>query len=197
MEIKQAQFIKSAPSIEHCPVDEKIEVCFAGRSNVGKSSLINALTNRRKLAKTSNTPGKTRELNYYLINDAFYLVDLPGYGFAKVSKTEKKIWGEHMQAYLLTREPLQVVFIILDARHEPSKLDREFMMWLAENKIQFCCVLSKADKLSKNQQQSSLAFVKRLLKNMFYEVPVILTSAETRDGLNEFADLIAEYVEPE
>lgn len=194
MEIKQSQFIKSAPSLEHCPVDEKIEVCFAGRSNVGKSSLINALTNRRKLAKTSNTPGKTRELNYYLINDAFYLVDLPGYGFAKVSKSEKKIWGDHMQSYILNREPLQMVFIILDARHEPSKLDREFMMWLAENRIQFCCVLSKADKLSKNQQQSSLAFVKRLLKNMFLEVPVILTSAETRDGMKEFADLIGEYV---
>ena len=195
MEIKHATFIKSAPTLAHCPEDERLEVCFAGRSNVGKSSLINALTNRKKLAKTSNTPGKTRELNYYFINEHFYLVDLPGYGFAKVSKTEKKIWGEHMQSYILQRQTLQMIFVILDARHEPSVLDKEFMFMLAERGLQFCCIMSKADKLTKNQQQSSIARLKRVLKNMNVEVPIILTSAETRMGIPEFAELIGEFVE--
>jgi len=194
LEIKQASFIKSAPSIDDCPIDNRLEVCFAGRSNVGKSSLINSLTNRKKLAKTSNTPGKTRELNYYLINDDFYLVDLPGYGFAKVSKSEKRIWGEHMQAYLLRRDSLQMVFVIIDARHEPSQLDEEFIFWLAENGIQFSCVLSKADKLSKNQMQSSVARFKRMLKTMNIEVPVVVTSAETKDGIQELTDLVGDFV---
>lgn len=195
MEIKQATFIKSAPNIEHCPTDHIPEICFAGRSNVGKSSLINALTNRKKLAKTSNTPGKTRELNYYLINESFYLVDLPGYGFAKVSKAEKKIWGNHMQTYLLQRESLQIVFIILDSRHEPSTLDKEFMFWLAEHQIAFCCVLSKSDKLSKNQQQMSVAALKRLLKSMNIEVPILLTSAESKSGIQELLELIQEFTD--
>lgn len=194
MEIKHASFIKSAPSIDDCPTDDRLEVCFAGRSNVGKSSMINALTNRKKLAKTSNTPGKTRELNYYLINEDFYLVDLPGYGFAKVSKSEKRIWGEHMQTYLLRRESLQMVFVIIDARHEPSQLDEEFIFWLAQNGIQFSCVLSKADKLSKNQMQSSAARFKRMLKTMNIEVPVVVTSAETKDGIQELTNLIGEFI---
>jgi GTP-binding protein len=195
MDIKQATFVKSAPSIEHCPTDGLPEVCFAGRSNVGKSSLINALTNRKKLAKTSNTPGKTRELNYYLINEKFYLVDLPGYGFAKVSKAEKKIWGEHMQEFLLKRETLNMVFVIVDARHEPSALDKDFVFWLAEHGIAFSCVLSKLDKLSKNQQQSSIARLKRILRGMNIEVPVIGISSETRDGIGEFSKLMGEFLE--
>ncbi len=195
MDIKQATFVKSAPSIEHCPTDGLPEVCFAGRSNVGKSSLINALTNRKKLAKTSNTPGKTRELNYYLINEKFYLVDLPGYGFAKVSKAEKKIWGEHMQEYLLKRETLNMVFVIIDARHEPSALDKDFVFWLAEHGIAFSCVLSKLDKLSKNQQQSSLARLKRILRGMNIEVPVVGISSESRDGIDEFNKLMGEFLE--
>ncbi|TNE69990.1 YihA family ribosome biogenesis GTP-binding protein [bacterium] len=194
MEIKQANFVKSAPSLEHCPTDGLPEVCFAGRSNVGKSSLINALTNRKKLAKTSNTPGKTRELNYYLINDTFYIVDLPGYGFAKVSKAEKKIWGEHMQAYLLKRETLNMVFVIIDARHEPSALDKDFVFWLAEHGIAFSCVLSKMDKLSKNQQQSSVARLKRILRGMNIEVPITAISSETRDGIPELTTLIGEFL---
>lgn len=194
MEIKHAQFIKSAPSLEHCPNDSLLEICFAGRSNVGKSSLINALTNKRKLAKTSNTPGKTRELNYYLINNQFYLVDLPGYGFAKVSKSEKKIWGEHMQQYLLNRESLQLACIIVDSRHEPSNLDEDFMFWLAENELPFCVILSKADKLSKNQQQQSHARLRKLLQTMNIEVPIFLCSAETRTGLTEILELLEDFI---
>ena len=143
-----ATFITSAPQLEDCPPMILPEFCFAGRSNVGKSSLINALLKRKNLARTSNMPGKTQQMNYYKVGEAFYLVDLPGYGYAKVPKTERERWGKNIRVYLTERETLRLVLHVIDARHPPSALDEDFFYWLATEQIPFSVVLSKADKIS-------------------------------------------------
>ena len=194
MAIKSATFVLSAPDIKHCPDSSLTEICFAGRSNVGKSSLINALTNQKKLAKTSNTPGKTRALNFFIIDDIWHLVDLPGYGYAKVSKKEQAKWKMALEEYLLNREQLGLVCVLVDARHKPQDSDLDFMYWLGTNQIPFMAILTKADKISKNNQQAAIATLKKALIAMNIEVPVQLTSSEKRTGLEEVHAIIESFI---
>jgi|SRR5690625_3984123 len=193
MEFKKAHFVTGAPSLNVCPEAYYPEICFAGRSNVGKSSLINALVNHKGLARTSNTPGKTREMNYYLVDDKTYLVDLPGFGYAKVSKKERERWGRDIRDYLLERSTLRLVVHLVDIRHEPSKLDEDFFYWLGANRLPFIVVLTKGDKLSHNKRQQSKARVKRILDKMNIEVPIVPSSAKEKTGISEVKALISEF----
>lgn len=195
MDFKKAHFVTGAPSLDVCPDPYYPEICFAGRSNVGKSSLINALVNHGGLARTSNTPGKTQEMNYYLVDDKTYLVDLPGFGYAKVSKEERERWGRDIRDYLLDRETIRLVVHLVDIRHEPSKLDEEFFYWLGSNRMPFIVVLSKADKISHNKGQQSKARIVRILNEMNIEVPTIISSAEKKTGIDEVKDLISEFAD--
>ena len=147
MEIKKSEFTLSAPRVSMCPKDNKLEYAFIGRSNVGKSSLINMLCNHKGLAKTSATPGKTLLINHFIINNEWYLVDLPGYGFAKRSKTVQKQLEQMISSYILQRPQLANVFVLIDVRHDQQKIDREFVDWLGESNVPFCIVFTKADKL--------------------------------------------------
>ncbi|AXJ00416.1 GTP-binding protein [Cyclonatronum proteinivorum] len=191
----KAEFVLSAPKLTFCPEDNLPEFCLAGRSNVGKSSIVNALTNQSKLAKTSNVPGKTREMNYFRINDSWYLVDLPGYGYAKVSKKEQQRWGQAMTEYLLKRQQLCLVLIVLDIRHKPHESDLDFMFWLAENAIPFANVFNKADKVGKKHHHDALVSLKELHEEMNIEVPVISISAQKKDGLTDLENLITEFID--
>jgi GTP-binding protein len=193
MYFSEARFIKSAPDIGHCPPPGLPEICFAGRSNVGKSSLINALLRRNKLARTSNVPGKTRELNYYEIDKSWYLVDLPGYGYAKVPKTERERWQKEIDRYLLERSNLNLIIQIIDIRHDPTELDREFTWWLAEFERPFCIVLSKSDKVGVTKRIEALDFVLGMIEEMNIEVPALAVSAQSGDGLDELRELIADF----
>ncbi|MBO6622957.1 MAG: YihA family ribosome biogenesis GTP-binding protein [Balneola sp.] len=190
----KAKFITSATKIEECPPDEFPEVCFAGRSNVGKSSLINAIVNRKNIARTSNVPGKTQQMNYYQIGDDCFFVDLPGYGFAKVPKKERERWGRNIRQYLSERESLRLILSVIDARHEPSALDQDFFYWLASNEMPFCVLMSKADKLSNNKFAQSKKAVKNILSEMNIEVPVLGYSASSRKGIPEIQELIQDFI---
>lgn len=195
MKITDAKFITSASRLEECPKSTLSEICFAGRSNVGKSTLINKLTNRKNLAKTSNTPGKTQLINYYSINNnQFYLVDLPGYGYAKVSQGKKSIWGKEIKRYLMERTQVKMIFHLVDIRHEPTQLDEDFMFWMAENRQPFSIILTKADKLSNNRQRKSVIFLKNILNEMNIEVPIVVSSAINRKGLDEILSVIDEFI---
>lgn len=194
MSAKTAEFVLSAPAYKDCPPVSLPEICFAGRSNVGKSSLINAVVGRKKLVKTSNMPGKTRAMNYFRIDESWFLVDLPGYGYARVSKTERDRWDNETRTYFKNRESLRLVISCVDSRHEPQKLDEDFLFWLGSNGIPFAVVLTKSDKISTNQRQSAVARMRRLLRNMNIEVPVLLTSSESKDGMEQVRDLIADFV---
>jgi len=196
MAYQTATFITGAPSLEACPPADLPEFCFAGRSNVGKSSLINKLTNRKRLARTSNTPGKTQQMNYYKIDETFYLVDLPGFGFAKVPKKERERWGKDIQNYLLNRETLQLVLHLVDARHNPTKLDEDFFYWMASNELPFSVVMTKADKISSNKLSSSEKVVKNVLNEMNIDVPIIKCSAETGKGIGDLSSLIHDFISP-
>ena len=156
MQIKQTEFVKSCAHSSQLPTPEFPEIAFSGRSNVGKSSLINKLMNRRNLAQTSNTPGKTRLLNYYLINRNTHFVDLPGYGFAKRSKAERKTWASLIEAYLTTRDRLRGIVQLIDARHDPSVEDMEMIRWLGSERTPFLIVATKVDKLSKTKADKQL-----------------------------------------
>lgn len=193
MEFKKASFITGAPSLNECPDAHLPEICFAGRSNVGKSSLINALANHKGLARTSNTPGKTQQMNYYLIDDKVYLVDLPGFGYAQVSKKERERWGRDIRKYLLERPTLHLIVHLVDIRHEPTALDEDFFYWMGVNRMPFVVALTKADKISKNKQQQSRARVKRILDEMNIEVPMVRTSAEERVGIDQLKRLMSEF----
>lgn len=195
MEFKKANFVTSAPSLEVCPDPHFPEICFAGRSNVGKSSLINALVDHSGLAHTSNVPGKTREMNYYLVDDKVFLVDLPGFGYAQVSKKERERWGRDIRDYLLHRSTLRLVIHLVDIRHNPSELDEQFFYWLGSNRMPFMVVLAKADKLSYNKRQQSKARVKQIMDEMNIEVPMIISSVKEDIGIDEVKDLISEFAE--
>lgn len=196
MAFQKATFITGAPSLADCPPPDIPEFCFAGRSNVGKSSLINKITNKRRLARTSNTPGKTQQMNYYKIDDSFYMVDLPGFGFAKVPKKERDRWGKDIQHYLQSRETLQLILHLVDARHNPTRLDEEFFFWMASNQMPFSVALTKADKLSGNKLNASKRNVEKVLSEMNIEVPVIPCSAVSGKGIEELQTLILEFINP-
>lgn len=197
MPFDNAEFITSAPALDTCPKPDLPEICFAGRSNVGKSSLINSVTRRKKLARTSNTPGKTQQMNYYLVDNAFYLVDLPGFGYAKVPEAERKRWGKNIRDYLLRRETLRLILHLVDSRHEPGRLDEEFFYWMGENEKPFSVLLTKSDKLSAAKLQRSVSRLEKLLEEMNIDVPVLACSAETGSGIDEVRDLILEFAGPQ
>ena len=191
MDIKQAEFTLSAPRVGMCPNDTKPEYAFIGRSNVGKSSLINMLTNNRKLAKTSATPGKTLLINHFLINREWYLVDLPGYGYAKRSKAEIARLDQMIRGYILQRHQLVNVFVLVDVRLEAQKIDLEFIDWLGTSNIPFTIVFTKADKLSSGKVAQNVAAYKKVLQQTWEELPpIIVTSSETRMGKDEVLDYI-------
>ena len=176
-----------------CPKDNKPEYAFIGRSNVGKSSLINMLTNSKKLAKTSATPGKTILINHFIINNEWYLVDLPGYGFAKRSKTEIKKLEQMIEGYILQREQLVNVFVLVDVRLEPQKIDLEFIDWLGRSSIPFAIVFTKADKLSVPKVRQQVEAYKQTLLQTWEELPpLFITSAEKKQGRDEVLSYIEE-----
>ncbi|MBQ8466839.1 MAG: YihA family ribosome biogenesis GTP-binding protein [Prevotella sp.] len=191
MDIKTAEFTISAPNVSMCPKDTKPEYAFIGRSNVGKSSLINMLCNNKKLAKTSSTPGKTLLINHFLINRDWYLVDLPGYGFAKRSKKEVQRLDQMIRGYILGREQLVNVFVLIDVRLEPQAIDLEFIEWLGLSSIPFSIVFTKADKLTAAKVRANVdAYVKRMLETWEEMPPYFVTSAEKRAGRDEVLDYI-------
>jgi len=183
MQIKSAEFIISNTEVSKCPLDGKPEFAFIGRSNVGKSSLINMLTSKKGLAKTSGTPGKTQLINHFLINEHWYLVDLPGYGYAKVSRTQRSSFERFIADFLTKRETLYNIFVLLDARLEPQKIDLEFMNWCGQKGLPFSMVFTKIDKLSSTALQKNLAKYKKEMLKVWAELPpVFTTSAESGFG---------------
>ncbi|TNE55882.1 MAG: YihA family ribosome biogenesis GTP-binding protein [Bacteroidetes bacterium] len=191
MLIKTASFEISNTDHRLCPKDGRPEFAFIGRSNVGKSSLINMLTNHKKLAKTSSTPGKTQLINHFLINEQWYLVDLPGYGYAKVSKKARGKFEQFISSYLLERESLVNTFVLLDSRLAPQKIDLEFMNWCGEKEIPFSMVFTKIDKLSSSQLQKNLATYKREMLKYWAELPpVFTTSSESKFGREKLLNYI-------
>lgn len=196
LEVKTARFVMSNASVAKCPTPDKPEFAFIGRSNVGKSSLINMLTNHKKLAKTSARPGKTQLLNHFLINENWYLVDLPGYGYAKVSKTQRNKFQAYITDYIIKRENLFCLFVLVDSRHEPQTIDMEFMEWLGEKQIPFSIIFTKCDKLGKNTLPANIEAYKNRLLETWEELPkMLLSSAETGMGKEEILNYIAE-IEP-
>ena len=191
MEIKKATFVVSNTQVAKCPTHKLPEYAFIGRSNVGKSSLINMLTNHKGLAKTSSKPGKTQLINHFLINKEWYLVDLPGYGYAKVSKQSKKTFQQFITDYFKKRRELVCAFVLVDIRHEPQKIDLEFMQWLGENAIPFAIVFTKADKLTEKQIQEHVASYSEILLQQWEEMPpYFITSSENRLGKEDLLSYI-------
>ena len=191
MEIKQAAFVVSNTQVAKCPTHKLPEYAFIGRSNVGKSSLINMLTNHKGLAKTSSKPGKTQLINHFLINKEWYLVDLPGYGYAKVSKQSKKTFQQFITNYFKKRRELVSAFVLVDIRHEPQKIDLEFMQWLGESTIPFAIVFTKADKLTEKQIQEHVASYSEILLQQWEEMPpYFITSSENRLGKEDLLSYI-------
>ena len=183
MIVNSAEFLKSSTGVAHCPPDQKPEYAFIGRSNVGKSSLINKLCNKSKLAKTSSTPGKTQLINHFLINDEWYLVDLPGYGFAKMPIAVRKKMEAMISEYLLGRKNLMNIYVLIDSRHQPLAIDMEFMEQLAENQLAFSIIFTKADKSKKRKLEESIAAYKTKLSEAWETLPpMFLTSSESGIG---------------
>jgi GTP-binding protein len=190
MKIKSAKFVKSATSPEHYPRDGRPEIAFMGRSNVGKSSLINSLLGVKGLARTSNTPGRTQLVNFFLINESFYFVDLPGYGYARVPSAVKREWGPMVDKYLATRPNLVLSIVITDSRHEPTDLDLRMKEWLEAKGKPFVIVATKADKLSSNQLRASLSRASSVLK----QGEILSYSAVTKRGADRIWKEIAAKV---
>lgn len=191
MDIVNSQFVISAPRVSMCPTDNKPEFAFIGRSNVGKSSLINMLCNHKGLAKTSSTPGKTLLINHFIINKEWYLVDLPGYGFAKRSKKVQEDIDRMIRSYILQREQLVNLFVLVDIRHEQQKIDREFIDWLGLSQIPFSIIFTKADKLSGGRAKANAkAWMDALLDTWETPPPYFITSAEDKTGRQEVLDYI-------
>lgn len=193
MIIKDASFVISNTDYRKCPTDGKPEYAFIGRSNVGKSSLINMLTNRKGLAMTSSRPGKTQLINHFIINHEWYLVDLPGYGYAQRGKEGRESIRKIIEDYILERQELTSLFLLIDSRHEPQKIDLEFMEWLGENGIPFSIVFTKMDKLSNLRLQESINKYKEKLLESWEELPpIFLTSSEHRIGKDDILNYIDE-----
>lgn len=191
MEIKSAEFIISNTEIEKCPTPNKPEFAFIGRSNVGKSSLINMITGRKELVKISSTPGKTQTINHFLINQAWYLVDLPGYGYASVSKSLKQNWATMIDSYFAGRENLYCTFVLIDSRLEPQANDMEFIKRLGSHGIPIALVLTKTDKLKQSELgKSKNKIEKRLLEDWAELPPMFITSSEKKSGRNALLDFI-------
>ncbi len=191
MLIRDAQFVVSNIDYRKCPQDSKPEYAFIGRSNVGKSSLINILTNRKGLAMTSSTPGKTLLINHFLINNDWYLVDLPGYGYARRGKKEREQLKKMIEEYILWRPQLTLLFVLVDSRHEPQKIDLQFIDWLGENGIPFAIVFTKSDKLSAAKLQNQIEQYKQTLYEGWEELPpIFVTSSEKGTGREELLDYI-------
>ncbi len=192
MIVKSAEFICSNTQISKLPPPVKPEYAFIGRSNVGKSSLINMLTAKKGLAKTSQTPGKTQLINHFLINDTWYIVDLPGYGYARASKSKKSDWDKFIHSYLDKRESLQCVMVLIDSRLEPQKIDLEFCNWLGEKGLSFVLVFTKADKQSSVKTDQNIAKFKKALLTTFEDAPpYFITSAELHSGRDEILAFIS------
>jgi len=196
--VKFVDFIGSFPNEQSCPSTGKPEFAFIGRSNVGKSSLINMLTDRKNLARVSNTPGKTQLLNYYLVNDEWYLVDLPGYGYAKISKKKRQEWEKMISSYLQRRPALQCAFVLIDANIPPQKIDVEFVNWLGEMQIPFAIIYTKVDRLRKSDIEPNIQAVQTELLKYWNELPqqFITSSSKTmgREDVLDFIDQINELV---
>ncbi len=186
MEIKNARFIISNTDVEKCPAPVLPEYAFIGRSNVGKSSLVNMLTDRRSLAKTSGKPGKTRLINHFLIDETWYLVDLPGYGYAKTSKQDRKEWEKSFREYILKRENLYSLFVLIDSRHQPQQIDVDFMEWLGINQIPFAIIFTKTDKLKPEELERNVEDYKEKMLEKWVEMPsFFFSSAVTNAGRSE------------
>ena len=194
MQIKSAEFVVSNQDVAKCPNTNIPEYAFIGRSNVGKSSLINMLTERKNLAKTSGRPGKTQLINHFLINKNWHLVDLPGYGYARVSKSTKKVFQKYITAYFKERKQLVSAFVLVDIRHQPQPIDLEFMQWLGENQIPFSIIFTKADKLKPNAIERHIESYKETMLNFWEEMPnYFITSSSKkigRDGLLDYIENI-------
>jgi ribosome biogenesis GTP-binding protein ysxC len=189
--IKKAEFVMSNSQVAKCPKDRLPEYAFIGRSNVGKSSLINMLTNCKNLAKTSGRPGKTQLINHFKIDDRWFLVDLPGYGYARVSKTTKQVFQRFITDYFEQREQLVSAFVLVDIRHEPQKIDVEFMQWLGERAIPFAIIFTKADKLKPQAIERNVAAYKETLLEWWEEFPpYFVTSAQNKTGKEELTQYI-------
>jgi GTP-binding protein len=193
MEIRSAKYLISNPKVEGCPKPDKPEYAFIGRSNVGKSSLINMLTGQSKLAKTSASPGKTQLINHFIVNDEWYLVDLPGYGYAKVSQTQRAAWEKMIHGYLERRENLVSMFVLIDSRHEPQKLDLEFLRKLGEMGVPFNLVFTKADKTTQRESSKNARIFIEVMKKEWEFIPrSFITSAEKGTGRQQILDCIDE-----
>lgn len=191
MEIKKAAFVISNTDVRKCPETKLPEYAFIGRSNVGKSSLINMLTGQKGLAMTSQKPGKTQLINHFIIDDSWYLVDLPGYGYARLGASNRESLRRIIETYILCREQLSSLFVLIDCRHEPQKIDLEFLQWLGENGIPFSIVFTKADKLSFSRlKENTEAYKQKLLETWEELPPVFITSSEKKTGREELLDYI-------
>ena len=197
MKIKSADFVMSNSDVAKCPNEPIPEYAFIGRSNVGKSSLINMLTERKSLAKTSGRPGKTQLINHFKINENWYLVDLPGYGYARVSKRDKNTFQKYITNYFLQREQLVCSFILVDIRHDPQPIDLEFMQWMGENAIPFALIFTKADKLKpKAMERQVQKYLDTLLADMWEDAPPhFVTSSSKREGRDELLAYIEDINE--
>lgn len=193
MLVNTARFVVSSPSVEQCPAEVKHEYAFIGRSNVGKSSLINMLLSKKDLAKTSSKPGKTALINHFLVNDSWYVVDLPGYGYASRSKADRETFEKMIKGYILGRAQMTNLFLLIDSRHKPQKIDLEFMEWLAENNVPFSIVFTKLDKMSATAGKTAVAaYLEQLIEQWEELPPVFLTSSEKHQGREQILDYIEE-----
>ncbi|MBS1680486.1 MAG: YihA family ribosome biogenesis GTP-binding protein [Bacteroidetes bacterium] len=196
MKILSAEFLMSNTEWQKCPAPRNPEFAFIGRSNVGKSSLINTLVDRKNLAKTSSTPGKTQTINHFLVNNKWNLVDLPGYGYASVSRLERSNWGAMIEQYLIHRENLYCTFVLIDSRLKPQKIDLEFITWMGEQRLPLAIALTKTDKLKQQElSKSRKAFEEKLLETWEELPPIFVTSAEKKSGRDKILSFISEALD--
>lgn len=193
MKIKSAEFVMSNSDVTKCPKEKLIEYAFIGRSNVGKSSLINMLMQRKRLAKTSGRPGKTQLINHFLINKNWFLVDLPGYGYARVSKSSKRIFQKFITQYFSKRQQLALAFVLIDCRHKPQKVDIEFMQWMGENQVPFSIIFTKQDKMKPSALTKNIEDYKLKMLESWEEMPnYFITSSSNGSGRDKVLNYISE-----